>query len=526
MREIGTLFVSSYLVTSFFLLPLVGLYLVLSFKKVFPGPMMVFHKTLLLLSMTLPVVMILIFHGNELETTPINRSHSNLPQMLSETGSIATNRVTPKDTPFDNPEVSHRPSIQDVLFYFVDLVAMFSMLGVLIFIFRYVSQAIQLRRIGQGGEISKINRNCRLIESTEITAPFSTGYFSINIFIPMGIPLTEKRVIIEHELNHFRLHHHFWSFLETLLAYSFWFNPVVHLLRRRGAFLRELACDRRTVLKIDKYAYARLLIKTAEAVVGSDSNSRILFLTQDWARKRELRKRIETLLGKESRKKKITIGALVMVAVAVSVSITLLLGNPGDSTKKAILAAIKQEYRRSVPPAARIEIKKVPPHFIEVLLIHEDSGFYEHKGVRLKSVFRAAGVNLKAFFSGKALFKDGGSTITQQLAKQFIHNPKKTLKRKFKELKIARVLEMSFTKDELLEMYLNMIYFGNQTFGLKAASRLYFGHDYSRLTLAESAMLIPFIDAPSEYNILKDPIVAEKRQVRLLEKIKGAASDK
>jgi hypothetical protein len=523
MREIGTLFVSNYLVTSFFLLPLVGLYLGLSFKKVSPGPMMVFHKTLLLLSITLPVVMIMIFHGSELEAPPINQSNFDFPQTLRETDSIDTNRVTPKNIPFDNPAVSRRPVLQDVLFYFVDLVAMCSMLGVLVFTFRYVSQAIRLRQIVQGGRLSKINRNCRLIESAEVASPFSAGYLSINIFIPSGMPAAEKRVVIEHELNHFRLHHHFWSFLETLLASIFWFNPVAHLLRRRGAFLRELACDRRTVLKIDKYAYAQLLIKTAEAIVGSDNNSRILFLTQDWARQRELRKRIETLLGKESRRKKIAIGVLIVVAVAVSVSITLLLGNPGDSTKKALLAAIKQEYRLSVPPAARIEFEKVPPHFINALLVHEDLEFYKHQGVRIKSVFRAAGVNLKAFFSGESLYKDGGSTISQQLAKQFIQNRQKTLKRKFRELKIARVLEMSFSKDEILEMYLNMIYFGNQAFGLKAAAQLYFKHDYSRLTLAESAMLIPFIDAPTEYNLLKDPILAKKRQARLLARIKTAA---
>lgn len=82
---------------------------------------------------------------------------------------------------------------------------------------------------------------------------------------------------------------------------------------------------------------------------------------------------------------------------------------------------------------------------------------------------------------------------------------------------------MSFSKDEILEMYLNMIYFGNQAFGLKAAAQLYFKHDYSRLTLAESAMLIPFIDAPTEYNLLKDPILAKKRQARLLARIKTAA---
>ena len=100
------------------------------------------------------------------------------------------------------------------------------------------------------------------------------------------------------------------------------------------------------------------------------------------------------------------------------------------------------------------------------------------------------------------------------------------MKRKFEELKIARVLERDFTKEEILEMYLNMIYFGNGAFGLKAASETYFGHDYTSLTLSESAMLVPFITAPSVYNVLKDPITAETRQKQLLERIAAAQDNR
>jgi penicillin-binding protein 1A len=84
---------------------------------------------------------------------------------------------------------------------------------------------------------------------------------------------------------------------------------------------------------------------------------------------------------------------------------------------------------------------------------------------------------------------------------------------------MARALEKHFSKNEILEMYLNMSYFGNGAYGLKAATERYFGHDYSNLTLSESAMLIPFLDAPAKYNILQDPIAAEKRQKYLLERM-------
>ena len=81
------------------------------------------------------------------------------------------------------------------------------------------------------------------------------------------------------------------------------------------------------------------------------------------------------------------------------------------------------------------------------------------------------------------------------------------------------VLETYFTKNEILEMYLNMVYFGNGAYGLKTASDKYFGHDYTQLTLNESAMLVPFLVAPTKYNVLQNPIVAEKRQKQLLKRI-------
>ena len=80
------------------------------------------------------------------------------------------------------------------------------------------------------------------------------------------------------------------------------------------------------------------------------------------------------------------------------------------------------------------------------------------------------------------------------------------------------MLERNFEKNDILEMYLNIIYFGNDAYGLKAASETYFDHDYEGLTLDESAMLVPFITAPSRYNVMKDPVTAQERQQLLLKK--------
>jgi penicillin-binding protein 2A len=235
--------------------------------------------------------------------------------------------------------------------------------------------------------------------------------------------------------------------------------------------------------------------------------------------KKELKMRIENLLQIRRDKKDRAIGIMVTAAVFITVITTLIYGNLNDSTKQQFLAEVNHEYSVRAPEATRVEIEKVPSHLITALMVHEDSEFYEHNGLRLISVFRAAGANTKSLFSGKGFYRNGGSTITQQLAKQFINDPKRSLKRKFKELRIARVLEQNFSKNDIMEMYLNMIYFGNNTYGLKAASEKYFGHDYEKMTLNESAMIVPFIDAPSLYNVLKDPTTAQNRQLLLLRKI-------
>jgi hypothetical protein len=414
------------------------------------------------------------------------------------------------------------PSIQDVAFYVVDYIGLFSLIGLLIFVLRYGRQMRLLSGIKQDALVSLIAGNVFLVESAWIRWPFSVGYLRKSIFIPKHLSPAEKEAVIQHELNHFQYRHHLWSLLETFLSCVFWFNPFAHLLRSRGSFLRELECDRRTVQNIDRYEYARLLVKTAEVMAGPGTHNKFSLLSQAWVRKGELTMRIENLLDKGREKRKTAFAFLVAVAVAATMGAALIYGNLNDATQKKILADVSLEYDRRAPAAARVDIENVPPHFINALLVHEDSEFYEHQGVRMKSVLRAAGANLKSFFSGQGFYRDGGATITQQLAKQFTGDPKKSLKRKFRELRIARVLERNAAKNEILEMYLNMIYFGNGAYGLKAASETYFGHDYEGLTLDESAMLVPFIMAPSLYNVRKDPVAAEKRKLMLLEKIASA----
>jgi beta-lactamase regulating signal transducer with metallopeptidase domain len=523
MKELGALFVAAYLISSFFLLPLFGLYLGLNLRQLSLGSIIRFHKILVLLSVALPLGIILFSGSISMERDLLKWGGSNQMQMTGGKATVESYAMREVAAFGAEQSANQLPVVRDVVFFFVDLIGLFSLAGVLIFVLRYALQSIRLSRIRWKGLDLKIGTNCRVIESAGIRLPFSVGYFRKCIFIPAGMPASEKRVVIRHELNHFRCRHHFWSHLEAVLACIFWFNPMTHLLRRRGACLRELECDRQTIRKIDKYAYTKLLLKTAEMAAVSGGDCRFSLLTQGWARKRELKMRIENLMNTESTSRKTVFGVLIAVTVVVTVGVALLYGNLNDAnTQREILTGINLEYRERAPESSRIEIKKVPPHLIEALLTSEDSRFYEHGGINGTSFIRAVEANINSYLSGGPLFVQGGSSMTQQLAKQFIHDRKRTLKRKFNELKIARVLEKNFAKDEILEMYLNMVYFGNGAFGLKAASVTYFGHDYTQMTLSESAMLIPFLKAPDKNNLLNDPVNAEKRQAQLLKRMATA----
>ena len=160
-------------------------------------------------------------------------------------------------------------------------------------------------------------------------------------------------------------------------------------------------------------------------------------------------------------------------------------------------------------------IKDVPPYLIKAVVATEDERFFEHKGVDPISILRAAIADIK---SGRIV--QGGSTITQQLAKIIYLSPEKTLSRKLKEAAIARELEKKLTKMEILELYLNYIYLSNGAYGVRSASWVLFGkEDPSQLTLAESALIAGIIRGPEYYNPFKHPDRALRRRNFVLKKM-------
>lgn len=171
-----------------------------------------------------------------------------------------------------------------------------------------------------------------------------------------------------------------------------------------------------------------------------------------------------------------------------------------------LLYKIYKDKNRTVVPLDRI-----PTHVRLAILAAEDAEFYDHPGFSLRGISRAFFSNLR---SGKL---QGGSTITQQLVKNALLTPEKTLIRKIKELILSVRVEMTFSKDEILEMYLNEVSFGGTSYGIEEASREYFGKDVENLDLAEAAFLAGLPKSPTKFSPYgANPSLAFERQREVL----------
>lgn len=166
---------------------------------------------------------------------------------------------------------------------------------------------------------------------------------------------------------------------------------------------------------------------------------------------------------------------------------------------------------------APVRLADLPAHVPHAVLAVEDRNFYHHFGVNPVSVVRAAVANMR---SGNVV--QGGSTLTQQLAKNVFLNSDRTIKRKMQELMLALWLEHKFTKDEILTLYLNRVYFGAGAYGIDAASYRYFGKPARFLTLGEAAVLAGLLKAPSRLAPTNNPVDAGKRGRRVIEQMVNA----
>lgn len=178
-----------------------------------------------------------------------------------------------------------------------------------------------------------------------------------------------------------------------------------------------------------------------------------------------------------------------------------------------VITTLHETENRTVIP-----LRAIPKHLQRAVIAIEDERFYEHDGVDLRAILRALVANAT---SGE--IREGGSTITQQYVKNVIIAPgeiaEKTLRRKIVEAALSRQIEQRLTKKEILERYLNTVYFGRGAYGVQAAAITYFGKSASRLTLAESALLAAIIRSPESYDPYDRRKAAKERRNLVLDKM-------
>ncbi len=180
-----------------------------------------------------------------------------------------------------------------------------------------------------------------------------------------------------------------------------------------------------------------------------------------------------------------------------------------------VYSADKQEIGQYfVERRILVPLEKIPRHFVNAVVAIEDSRFFEHRGLDFVGIARAAITNL---LSGK--IRQGASTITQQLARSLFLSPTRDFERKAKEALLALKMEQILGKEQILELYLNQIYFGHGAYGVQSAAQTYFGKDVGQVTLAEAAYLAGLPKGPADYSPYYHPEASRKRQATVLRRM-------
>ena len=178
------------------------------------------------------------------------------------------------------------------------------------------------------------------------------------------------------------------------------------------------------------------------------------------------------------------------------------------SQDNLLIAQFGEKRRLPLP------FEKIPPQLINAFLAAEDDRFYQHSGVDFKGLLRASS---QLLVTGKK--RQGGSTITMQVTRNFLLNNEKTYLRKLKEIMLALKIEKRYSKQQILELYLNKIYMGQRAYGVAAAAQAYYGKDIAELELQQQAMIAGLPKAPSVYNPIADPERALQRRNYVLKRM-------
>lgn len=212
--------------------------------------------------------------------------------------------------------------------------------------------------------------------------------------------------------------------------------------------------------------------------------------------------------------KKILKVLLVLVLIGISLSL-LVIGNGYSMYKKAIdKINIEDKVKEIQNEENYTKISELPQMYINAVISVEDHRFYKHPGIDIIAIGRAIVNDIKAMS-----FVEGGSTITQQLAKNIYFTQEKKIERKIAEVFMVFEIEKRYNKNEILELYLNTSYFGDGYYTVKEASRGYFGKEPIEMSDSECIMLAGIPNAPSVYSPTKNPELAKQRQKQVIEKM-------
>lgn len=208
---------------------------------------------------------------------------------------------------------------------------------------------------------------------------------------------------------------------------------------------------------------------------------------------------------------------IIFVAIVFLISIGLLVvGNGYDMYKDAISKIPLTEKVETIKEKENYtKIEEVPEIYIKAVISVEDHRFYKHNGVDLISTVKAIFTNVKA-----SSYVTGGSSITQQLAKNMYFSQEKKMVRKIAEMFMAYNLEKNLSKNEILELYINNIYYGSGYYSVYSASMGYFNKKPSELTLDEASLLAGIPNAPSIYSLDVNPTLARQRQKQVISAMK------
>ena len=207
---------------------------------------------------------------------------------------------------------------------------------------------------------------------------------------------------------------------------------------------------------------------------------------------------------------------IIFVVIVVSISIGLLVvGNGYDMYKKSIEeTSVEDKIAEIKDKENYTNFSELPQMYKNAVIAVEDHRFYKHNGIDIIAIGRSAFNDIKTMS-----FVEGGSTVTQQLAKNIYFTQEKKIERKIAEVFMSFEIEKNYNKDEILELYLNTSYFGEGCYTVKEASRKYFGKEPKEMTDYEAILLAGIPNAPSVYAPTKNPELAKQRQKQVMNKM-------